>query len=234
MFIYLLRISRIDRKFIYDYYLRFMKGNLIIISAPSGGGKGTLIKEIMKNVPQIGYSVSYTTRSIREGEENGRHYYFVSREKFQELIESGEFLEYAEVHGNFYGTSIKQIKGETNLGRDIILEIDVQGAENVRKKMPESVSIFILPPSFEVLKARLTARATEKQEDLELRLDNSFGEVKRYTEFEYIVINDNVERAAGDLERIILSERLRRIRQMRQIQAILDSFDVSNIETTGD
>lgn len=211
-----------------------MKGNLIIISSPSGGGKGTLIKEIMKNVPQIGYSVSYTTRSMREGEENGRHYYFVSREIFQELIESGEFLEYAEVHGNFYGTSIKQITGETNLGRDIILEIDVQGAENVRKKMPEAVSIFILPPSFEVLKARLTARATEKQEDLALRLENSFGEVKRYTEFEYIVINDNVERAAGDLERIILAERLRGIRQMRQIQAILDSFDVSNIETTGD
>lgn len=211
-----------------------MKGNLIIISSPSGGGKGTLIKEIMKNVPQIGYSVSYTTRSMREGEENGRHYYFVSRETFQELIESGEFLEYAEVHGNFYGTSIKQITGETNLGRDIILEIDVQGAENVRKKMPDAVSIFILPPSFEVLKARLTARATENSEDLALRLENSFGEVNRYTEFEYIVINDNVERAAGDLERIILAERLRGIRQMRQIQAILDSFDVSNIETTGD
>ena len=211
-----------------------MKGNLIIISSPSGGGKGTLIKEIMKNVPQIGYSVSYTTRAMREGEENGRHYYFVSRETFKELIEADEFLEYAEVHGNFYGTSIKQITGETNLGRDIILEIDVQGAENVRKKMPDAVSIFILPPSFEVLKARLTSRATEKQEDLALRLENSFGEVNRYTEFEYIVINDNVERAAGDLERIILAERLRGIRQMGQIQAILDSFDVSNIETTGD
>ncbi len=203
-----------------------MKGNLIIISSPSGGGKGTLIKEILKSVSNIGYSVSYTTRAMREGEENGRHYFFVSREKFEELIEAGEFLEYAQVHGNFYGTSIKQITSEINLGRDIILEIDVQGAESVRQKMPEAVSIFILPPSFDVLKERLTARATEKSEDLDLRLKNSFGEVSRYTEFEFIVINDSVERASQDLERIILAERLRRDRQTTSIRAILDSFDV--------
>jgi guanylate kinase len=211
-----------------------MKGNLIIISSPSGGGKGTLIKEILKAVPNIGYSVSFTTRARREGEENGRHYFFVSREQFEELIAAGEFLEFAEVHGNFYGTSVKQIAGEINLGRDIILEIDVQGAKNVREKMPEAVSIFILPPSFDVLKQRLTARATEKKDDLELRLKNSRGEVNRYTEFEFIVINDSVERASQDLERIILAERLRRIRQMRQIQAILDSFDTMNIEAIGD
>ena len=193
-----------------------------------------MIKEILTNVPNIGYSVSYTTREKREGEENGRHYFFVSQAKFKELIEAGEFLEYATVHGNFYGTSIRQITSETEIGRDIILEIDVQGAESVRRKMSEAVSIFILPPSFEVLKARLTARATEKQEDLNLRLDNSFGEVNRYTEFEYVVINDSVERASADLERIILAERLRRVRQMDAIHAILDSFDVSNIETIGD
>lgn len=203
-----------------------MKGNLIIISSPSGGGKGTLIKEILKSVPNIGYSISYTTRAMRDGEENGRHYYFVSREKFEELIADDEFLEYATVHGNFYGTSIKQIVSEMNLGRDIILEIDVQGAESIRQKMPEAVSIFILPPSFDVLKQRLTARATEKSEDLNLRLKNAFGEVSRYTEFEYIVINDSVERAAQDLQRIILAERLRRIRQMNSIRAILSSFDV--------
>ncbi|HMS42443.1 MAG TPA: guanylate kinase [Pyrinomonadaceae bacterium] len=203
-----------------------MKGNLIIISSPSGGGKGTLIKEILKTVSNIGYSVSYTTRTMREGEENGRHYFFVSRENFEELIETGEFLEFATVHGNYYGTSIKQIAGEINLGRDIILEIDVQGAASVRKKMTEAVSIFILPPSFDVLKQRLTARATEKAEDLNLRLQNSLGEVNRYTEFEYIVINDSVERAAQDMSRIIFAERLRRIRQEDSIRAILSSFDV--------
>lgn len=211
-----------------------MKGNLIIISSPSGGGKGTLIKEILKTVPNIGYSVSYTTRPMREGEKNGRDYFFVSRERFQELIGAGEFLEFAEVHGNFYGTSIKQVEAEAAIGRDIILEIDVQGAKNVREKMPEAVSIFILPPSFEVLKERLTARATEKKDDLELRLKNSFGEVSCYKDFEYIVINDSVEHASADLERIILAERLRRIRQTDSIRAILDSFDMFKIETIGD
>lgn len=211
-----------------------MKGNLIIISSPSGGGKGTLIKEILKTVPNIGYSVSFTTRERREGEENGRHYFFVTAEKFHELIEQGEFLEYAEVHGNFYGTSIKQVNGEIELGRDIILEIDVQGAESVLKKLPEAVSIFILPPSFEVLKMRLTNRATEKKEDLALRLSNSFAEVGRFKEFEYIVVNDSVERASEDLRAIILAERLRRDRQMRSIQVILDSFGTSNVENLGD
>ena len=211
-----------------------MKGNLIIISSPSGGGKGTLIKEILKSVPNIGYSVSYTTRKIREGEENGRHYFFVSQEKFKELIEADEFLEFAIVHGNFYGTSINQINAETSIGRDIILEIDVQGAESVRRKMPEAVSIFILPPSFEVLEARLKARATEKDADLNLRLGNSYGEVKRFVEFEYVVINDSVETASADLERIILAERLRRVRQIDAIRAILSSFNMSNIDNFGE
>ena len=185
-----------------------------------------MIKEILKTVPNIGYSVSYTTRERREGEENGRHYFFVGKNKFNELIEAGEFLEFATVHGNFYGTSIKQINYETALGRDIILEIDVQGAKSVRRKMPEAVSIFILPPSFDVLSARLTARATEKQNDLALRLRNSFAEVSRYEEFEYIVVNESVERASADLQTIILAERLRRVRQTKSIRAILDSFDI--------
>jgi guanylate kinase len=211
-----------------------MKGNLIIISSPSGGGKGTLIKEILKSVSRIGYSVSFTTRAAREGEENARHYFFVSEERFKELIDEGEFLEYAEVHGHLYGTSIKQVQGEIELGRDIILEIDVQGAENVRKKIPEAVSIFILPPSFEVLKTRLTTRATETKEDLALRLKNSYTEVRHFDEFEYIVINDSVERASADLRAIILAERLKRVRQMESIQVILDSFDAPTSETQGD
>jgi guanylate kinase len=211
-----------------------MKGNLIIISSPSGGGKGTLIKEILNSVPHIGYSVSYTTRERRIGEEDGRHYFFVSREKFDALIASGEFLEYAEVHGNLYGTSITQVNSELELGRDIILEIDVQGAESVRKKVPDAVSIFILPPSFDVLKARLTYRETEKQEDLALRLQNSTDEVRRFNEFEYIVINDSVERASGDLRAIILAERLKRDRQTDPIRVILDSFDGAILNNSGD
>ena len=202
-----------------------MKGNLIIISSPSGGGKGTLIKEVLKIVPKIGYSVSFTTREMREGEKNGRDYFFVSREEFEKLIEAGEFLEYAEVHGNFYGTSMKQVTNELESGHDIILEIDVQGAESVLEKMNDAVSIFILPPSYQVLEKRLRARATEKQGDLNLRLNNSLEEVSKFLLFEYTVINDLVSEAVGEIQAIILAERLKRIRQVSAIQGILGSFD---------
>ncbi len=211
-----------------------MQGNLIIISSPSGGGKGTLIKAILKTVPNIGYSVSYTTRAMRVGEQDGKDYFFVSRAEFEWLIEQGEFLEYAAVHGNFYGTSLNQVKKEIEAGHDIILEIDVQGAAKVRTKIPEAVSIFILPPSFEVLAARLAARATEKKEELALRLKNSFGEVNRFSEFEYVVVNDAVEQATFDLQLIILAERLKRVRQSRAIQGILDSFDESKNQVNGE
>ncbi len=211
-----------------------MKGNLIIISSPSGGGKGTLIKEILKTTPNIGYSVSYTTRAMREGEENGRDYLFVSYQEFSDLIKQDEFLEYAEVHGNFYGTSKTRVNHETDAGRDVILEIDVQGAENIVRDFPEAVSIFILPPSFEVLRDRLTDRATETTENLALRLKNSFGEVQKFKEFQYIVINDEKQQATNDLRTIILAERLKRVRQTGAIQDILDSFDISKFNTVGD
>ena len=204
-----------------------MKGNLIIISSPSGGGKGTLIKRVLQILPNIGYSVSFTTREMRVGETNGKDYFFVSRAEFENLIENGALLEFAEVHNNFYGTSIEQIKAQIEAGHDVILEIDVQGAESVLAKIPEAVSIFILPPSYQVLAARLTARATEKVEHLTLRLRNSVGEVSRYTEFRYIIVNDKVEKATNDLQTIILAERLRRDRQESVIQGILGSFDES-------
>ena len=211
-----------------------MKGNLIIISSPSGGGKGTLIKEILRSVPQIGYSVSYTTRVMRVGEEHGRDYFFVSKDEFAALIEADEFIEYAEVHGNLYGTSASEVRRQIERGNDVILEIDVQGAESIRRKMPAAVGIFILPPSFEVLRARLVSRATEKQEDLAVRLRNSISEVRQYEHFDYVVINDEVERAVADLRNIILAERTKPDRQSGVIQAILDSFDASKIFTPGD
>lgn len=211
-----------------------MKGNLIIVSSPSGGGKGTLIKEILRTVPDVAYSISFTTRAMRGGEIDGKDYFFVSRAEFENLIQQGEFLEFAEVHGNFYGTSIKQVETEIERGRDVVLEIDVQGAASVRKLLPEAVRIFILPPSFEVLQNRLTRRATEKKADLDLRLKNSFTEVERYGEFEYVVVNDDVARATRDLQTIILAERLKSNRQSIVIKVILDSFDVIKISDTGD
>ncbi len=204
-----------------------MKGNLIIISSPSGGGKGTLIKEVLETVPNLGYSVSLTTRAPRFGEEDGRHYHFVSKTEFEREIAEGGFLEYAEVHGNFYGTSLRQIERITGEGRDVILEIDVQGAASVLDKVPDAVSIFILPPSFETLRSRLIARATEGQNDLELRLRNSYGEVMQYTRFKYVIINDEVAIAARKLGSVIIAERQLRDRQSEQIRGILDSFERS-------
>jgi guanylate kinase len=211
-----------------------MKGNLIIISSPSGGGKGTLIKEILRSVPDIGYSVSLTTRPQRQGEEDGRDYFFVSKSEFETFRDEGGFLEFAEVHGNYYGTSLAQTEKMTSEGKDVILEIDVQGASLVLDKLPTAVSIFIMPPSFEALTNRLTARATESAEELSLRLKNSFSEVMGYSKFEYVVINDEVAAASHRLESIILAERHKRVRQTEAIQGILDSFEASKQRATGD
>lgn len=202
-----------------------MSGILFIISSPSGGGKGTLIKEVLRTMPRIGYSVSYTTRKMREGEFNGRDYFFVSVEQFNELKEKGEFLEYAEVHGNFYATSINQIKAENEQGNDVILEIDTQGAASVKAKLPEAVGIFIMPPTFEVLKNRLTNRATESEESLKLRLKNAGEEVRHFSEFEYVVINDDKAVAAEELKAVVTAERLKQIRQTAKITAIINTFD---------
>jgi guanylate kinase len=202
-----------------------MKGNLIIISSPSGGGKGTLIREVLDTVPHLGYSVSLTTRAPRYGEENGKHYHFVSKEEFEAYNEQGRFLEFAEVHGNYYGTSLEQIEKMTNSGMDVILEIDVQGAASVLDKMPEAVSIFILPPSFEVLRARLTARATERVNDLDLRLRNALDEVMQFSGFAYAVVNDEIASASNKIAAIILAERQRPHRQGEVIQGILNSFE---------
>lgn len=199
-------------------------GMLIVISSPSGGGKGTLIRRVLKSVPQLGYSVSFTTRQSREGEVHGQHYFFVSPAEFEAMAAAGELLEWAYVHGNRYGTSRAQVARELAEGRDIILEIDVQGAANIRQLGLEAVSVFILPPSFEVLRARLVARGSENPADLALRLKNSRAEVEHYREFEYVLINDDADRAANQLAAIIYAERARRARQERAAQEVLATF----------
>jgi guanylate kinase len=202
-----------------------MKGILFIITSPSGGGKGTLIKEILRTMENISYSVSFTTRKMRMGEIHGKDYFFVSPDEFENLIKQGDFLEYANVHGNFYGTLQKQVKNETESGHDIILEIDVQGAESVRAKMPEAVSIFILPPSYEVLRQRLVSRQTESNEDLHLRLENAKTEVKFYKQFDYVIINEEKNKAIENLKSVITAERLRSVRQTDDVESIINSFN---------
>ena len=209
-----------------------MKGNLIIITSPSGGGKGTIIRELLRTVTALEYSVSLTTRAPRPGEVDGREYQFVTLEEFNAYRDHGGFLEFAEVHGNFYGTSGERIIRQTQGGKDVILEIDVQGAAEVLSNVPDAISIFILPPSYEALADRLRSRNTESPEQLALRLRNSVREVCRYTEFEYVVINDRLAEAVDRVRSIILGERQRRTRQSEAIQAILDSFDGANISTS--
>jgi len=200
------------------------RGILFVISSPSGGGKGTLIKRLRETVPGVGYSVSWTTRASRPGEVDGVNYHFVSEDEFTAMARSGGFLEWAVVHGHHYGTTWDAVEQALSEGRDIVLEIDVQGARAVRAAMKSVVSVFILPPSFEILRARLTARMTERPEELELRLANARGEVEQYRYFDFLILNDEVERAAAQLASVVWAERARRERQEWVARRVLRSF----------
>lgn len=189
------------------------RGMLIVVSSPSGGGKGTLIDRVLQTVPDVSYSVSYTTRLPRAGEQNGREYFFIPTADFEEMIRQGEFLEWANVYGHLYGTSSSQVERERAAGRDIILEIDVQGAETVRGLIDDAVTVFILPPSFELLRNRLVARGTDSPEDLERRLRGAPAEVEQYRHFQYVILNDDINRASAQLASVIYAERARRERQ---------------------
>lgn len=191
-----------------------MNGTLFILSAPSGAGKTSLVKALLKAEPGVKLSVSYTTRPPRLGEVNGRDYHFVSPPKFERMLEAGEFLESAVVHGNRYGTSQKWIERELARHRDVLLEIDWQGAQQVRRLMRGIVSIFIMPPSPKVLEARLTKRAQDSAEVIARRLAAAREEMSHVAEFEYVIINDEFNRAARDLTSIIRAERLRLSRQV--------------------
>jgi guanylate kinase len=200
------------------------RGILFVVSSPSGGGKGTLIQRVLNKVPNLSYSVSFTTRAPRSGEVDGREYFFIGPEEFKEMIAADEFLEWAHVHEKLYGTARKQVASEIAAGRDIVLEVDVQGAASVRNLMADSVSVFILPPSFEVLKTRLTARGTDSPEELDLRLRNAPVELRDYSAFQYVIINDDAERAANQLAAIVFAERARLSRQQQKIQSLVEAF----------
>jgi len=200
------------------------RGILFVVSSPSGGGKGTLINRVLNTVPGVSYSVSYTTRAPRDGEVNGRDYFFVSPDKFEAMLAANEFLEWARVHRHLYGTARQQVWREMSEGRDIILELDVQGAASVRELVANSVSVFILPPSFEVLRQRLIARGTDSRDELEVRLRNAPAELKHYAAFDYVIINDDAARAAAQLRSIVYAERARRQRQEDEIRRVADTF----------
>ena len=185
------------------------RGSLFIVSAPSGAGKTTLCKKLVSSLPDLKFSVSFTTRQQRPGEINDRDYTFIGREDFLSMIRRGDFIEWAEVHGAFYGTSGIRLKEIMESGNDVILDIDTQGAMQIRAKYREAVSIFILPPSMELLKQRLEKRMTDSQEEMKKRLKTAIAEIKTYSRYDYVIINDIFEKALKEFEAIIISHRVK-------------------------
>jgi guanylate kinase len=215
---------------------------LYIISAPSGSGKSTLVNELLKLVPNLDFSVSYTTRPPRGSEQNGKQYHFIQREQFEQMIAANEFLEHADVFGNYYGTARRFLREAEQRGHDLLLDIDVQGAQQIKLKLPEAVSIFILPPDRKTLEWRLRHRSEDSEAVIERRLDTARREIENYDKYNYILINDKLEESSETLQAIVLSERLRcsmsdtdrrmmeladqcRLTNIRKrLQPILDSF----------
>lgn len=197
------------------------KGLAFIISGPSGSGKDTLLVELFKKCPQIKFSISSVTRDMREGEKEGEKYNFISREKFEDMIKNDLLLEYNEYVGNYYGTPKLPVLEATEKGEDIMIEVDVNGASNIRKKLPEVISIFIMPPSFEELERRLSGRGTETEAVIKKRMENSLNEIKRATEYDYIVVNDDICVAVDDIISIIKSSHLKLEQQKNIINEVL-------------
>src|SRR5262245_19449097 len=200
------------------------RGTLIVVSAPSGAGKSSLVKSALETVEDLKFSVSYTTRSSRPGEAEGRDYHFIGSEEFDKMRDRNEFLEWAEVHGNLYGTHRGAVEETLASGLDVILDIDVQGADQVRRQLPEAATVFILPPSFEVLRNRLESRNQNSASDLGRRLRTAAIEVQLYDRFDYVVVNEDLDRAARELEVIIWAERQRPQRNRNRIERIIETF----------
>jgi len=201
-----------------------LAGTLYILSAPSGAGKTSLVKALLQQDDQVGVSVSHTTRAMRPGEVDGVDYNFVSMDDFNALIEQGQFLEYAEVFGNKYGTSQQWVKEQLAGGRDVILEIDWQGAEQVRRLMPEAVTLFILPPSRAALRERLNARGQDSDEVIEGRMAEATNEMSHYPEYDYLLINDDFDMALQQLASLFRARRLRQSVQQMRHETLLEQL----------
>jgi guanylate kinase len=193
-----------------------MPGTLITVTAPSGAGKTTLVRELLHCDPNLRLSVSYTTRTPREGEENGREYHFVETRRFLEMRDANQFVEWAEVHGNYYGTSLVWLSEQINEGRDVMLEIDWQGAQQVREAFPGSVSVFVLPPSLDELENRLRSRGTDSEETISRRLQAALGEMRHVQEFTYVIINNCLLVAVDELMAVVRAARLRYTNQHKR------------------
>lgn len=197
------------------------KGGVFIISGPSGSGKDTVMTELFKKMPELLFSISSITRAMRVGEREGEKYNFITRERFEDMLKNDRLLEHNEFVGNYYGTPREPVERAVANGQDMVIEVDVNGAAQIREKMPEAVSIFIMPPSFAELKRRLSGRGTESEELIQKRLTSALGEIKRAVEYDYIVVNEDITAAADDIMSVILSSRLKTDRQTKIIDEVL-------------
>jgi guanylate kinase len=202
------------------------KNNIFIISAPSGAGKSTLVELLLSQNKELFFSISHTTRPARPGEMNGVEYFFVSEDSFRQMIQEEEFFEWAQVHGYYYGTSRGMVKQAEHRGNDLILDIDVQGAMKVKQLFPEATSIFILPPSFEVLRERLQRRQKDTEQQIAKRIENARQEIQYCYQYDYIVINRELHAAFEDLSSIIRSQSCRRENLSEEIGIIMKSFEI--------
>ncbi|MBD1558514.1 guanylate kinase [Vibrio sp. S9_S30] len=202
------------------------KGTLYIVSAPSGAGKSSLISALLEKNPTYAMkvSISHTTRGMRPGEEDGTHYHFVSKDKFEELIRQESFLEYAEVFGNYYGTSRPWIEENLDKGIDVFLDIDWQGARQIREQMPLAKSIFILPPSKEELERRLNARGQDSEAVIAKRMNEAQSEISHYNEYDYVIVNDDFDTAVLDFKSILRAERLKEDKQAAKYSSMLTAL----------
>jgi guanylate kinase len=185
------------------------RGILFVVSAPSGTGKTTVVERLVQVVPDLALSRSYTSRSAREGEENGVDYNFVHRARFEEMVAADAFLEWADVFGNLYGTCAADVEAQLNTGRDLVLVIDVQGARQVRQRCPGTVGVFVMPPSFPILEQRLRGRSKDTEETMQRRLRTARAEVAAFAEYDYVIVNDGLDACVDRLRAIVLAERLR-------------------------
>lgn len=199
-------------------------GTLYIFSAPSGAGKTSLVRALLDSTKYIGVSISHTTRDARPGEVDGQDYHYIDKAEFESLIEQDAFLEHAKVFDNFYGTSTTWVESELEAGRDVILEIDWQGAQQVRKQMPDSVSVFILPPSLEALEQRLKSRGQDSDEIINRRMRDAKNEISHYAEYDYLIINDNFDNTLEELRAIIIARRHRLDAQAKRHEDVLTNL----------
>ena len=199
--------------------------NVFIISAPSGSGKTTLVSQLMAKEQNLEFSISCTTRKPRGQEEDGKEYYFISHQEFERRIAADLFLEHAKVFDNYYGTSREELTRADSAGKDLVLDIDVQGARQLKEKIPGAVSIFILAPSRQELEQRLQARSEDSEEVIRRRLEEAVAEIKNYNAYDYVIVNDKVEESARNLRSIIRAERVRRQRMDAKVNAILKTFE---------